>query len=83
MRGRTHTPDSCPTCVELVHLAAFGLPMWHICQRLGKQPSAVAKHVRTHPALAARLSPTAVDELRAIDSAERKQRSARRQETAA
>lgn len=83
MPGRFHNPADCPTCVELPHLAAFGLPMWHICDQLGMQPTAVAKHVRDHPDLAALLSPHALNELRALDSAARHRRSTRPKENAA
>ncbi len=83
VKGRTHNPDQCWTCIELPHLAAFGLPIWHICDRLGMRVGAVAKHVRSHPALANQLSPRVLDELRAADSAARHHRSTRQKEAAA
>lgn len=83
MRGRFHDPADCPTCVELPHLAAFGLPMWAICEQLGMTVSAVARHVRSYPDLAARIPSRALDDLRRADSAARHQRSTRPKENAA
>lgn len=77
--ARGHDPDMCVTCVELLHLAGFGLPVWAICDQIGINVCALAKHVRARPELAARLSPQMRDEIRHADSAGRHERSSRKQ----
>lgn len=81
--GARHDPGDCVICLELPHLAGYGLPMWAISDQLGRSIAAIARHVRQHPDLADRLSATARDELRRADSADRHTRSSRPKENAA
>ncbi len=82
--GHPHDPETCCTCLELPHLAGYRLPAWVIAEMIGLRVGAIAKHLRDHPELAARIPTAVLDDIRRADSAERHTRSSRpRQETAA